>query len=105
MAGTLPVYSPVAPSTFPMFINHHCYQVPKHCHHPRKHPLPLGSHPLSPLAANTAFCTCGLAGSGHFIQTESNSTCPFVSDFFSLSTTCSRFIILVVSGTSFFMVK
>ena len=48
MAGTLPVYSPVAPSTFPVFINHHCYQVPKHCHHPRKHPLPLGSHPLSP---------------------------------------------------------
>lgn len=53
MAGTLAVYSPVASSTFPVFVNHHCYQVPKHCHQPRKYPLPLGSHPPSPLAART----------------------------------------------------
>lgn len=76
MAGTLPVYSPVASSVSPAFINHHCCQVPGHRHHPRKHPYPSAVTSEPPGSQDYAFCACG-----HFIQTESNSTCPFVSGF------------------------
>lgn len=99
MAGTLPVYSPVASSTSPTFINHRCCQVPGHRHHPRKHPLPLGSHPRAPWQPRLCFLRLWT-----FHTDGIKQHMPFCVWLFSLSITCSR-LVLVASGTSFFIVK
>lgn len=65
-------------STFAMLYSH---QIPERLHHTHGAFLLPPPHPHCPHTHRSAFCVCGFADSGHFIEMESYNMMTFVPGF------------------------